>query len=128
MQMLNKIEEAYQRMKKTCKIQYYVICDAILAAIVLRPEMVRNSSSRYVDVELNGSKTRGQVVIDHLQEQKANVNLIDDFDSEMLKELLYFVVNPNEKDNAVLFSQIFTPSKNESPDDSQFDELQIDLL
>ncbi|XP_032678210.1 pyrimidine-specific ribonucleoside hydrolase RihA-like [Odontomachus brunneus] len=133
-EMLNKIEEGCLRIKKEKKTQYYVVCDAILAGIVLRPEMARNTYSRYVDVELNGSKTRGQVVIDHLQERKANVFLIDDFDSEILKELLHFVANPDEKNNEVLFPQILTtPTSHvllnrDQSEDSVYDQLEVDLL
>ncbi|XP_014472769.1 PREDICTED: probable uridine nucleosidase 1 [Dinoponera quadriceps] len=103
-QMLNKTEDGCECRRKGKSPPYYVMCDAILAGIILRPEMARNIFTRFVDVELHGTKTRGQVVIDHLKKQEINVHLIDDFDSEIFKELLLFAVNPRE-DKSVLFPQ-----------------------
>lgn len=109
--MLNKIEENCQRMKNKKKTQFYVMCDAILAGIVLRQDMARNISPCNVDVELIGSKTRGQIVVDHQQQKKTNVFLIDDFDSEILKEIIYYAVDPQCKSNAVLFPRTLLNNK-----------------
>lgn len=107
-------------MREGRKTEFYVMCDAILAAIILRPEMITKVITRYADVELHGYKTRGQVVIDHQRVQKANVHIVDDFDSEMLKELLLFAVNPLGSSKSVLFPQVkHEETSPKSEDDSE---------
>ncbi|XP_019699821.2 uncharacterized protein LOC105189338 [Harpegnathos saltator] len=124
-QMLNRVEDICQLIRKGRKIgrsldaQHYVISDAILAGIVIRPDMARNICACYADVELHGSKTRGQIVIDR-GSMKKNVHLIENFDSETLKQLLLFAVNPDQKDKSVLYSQDPTNKKILNEDKNAF--------
>lgn len=85
--MLNKIEDG-RRARAKKHFARYIACDAFLAGIVRLPDMAKAVISWHADVELSGHKTRGQVVLDHLLSNKPNVNLINDFDSEMFKEVL----------------------------------------
>ncbi|KAK1126831.1 hypothetical protein K0M31_004453 [Melipona bicolor] len=91
-QLMNDIEYACQKKRKK-QFPTYIMCDAILAGILLRPEIAQNVVPYHADVELNGNRTRGQVVLDHLLSNEPNVLLIQDFDSEIFKELLIFSVN-----------------------------------
>lgn len=85
--MLNKIEDGRRaRVKK--HFARYISCDAFLAGIVMMPDVAKKVISWHADIELSGNKTRGQVVLDHMLLNKPNVNLINDFDSEMFKEIL----------------------------------------
>ncbi|CAK9816829.1 Pyrimidine-specific ribonucleoside hydrolase RihA [Anthophora plagiata] len=86
-QLLNDIEKGRQKKAKK-KFPTYITCDAILAGIVLKPEIAQQIESYHADIELNGNRTRGQVVLDHLLSNEPNVFLIQDFDSEIFKELL----------------------------------------
>lgn len=103
--MLNRMEEGALRNRKGEQTKSYVMCDAILAGIIVRPEMATSISRVCADVELHGSKTRGQVVFDRESEIR-NVHMINDFDSEILKELLLFAVNPLKKKKSVLHSSV----------------------
>ncbi|XP_076246487.1 uncharacterized protein LOC143186664 [Calliopsis andreniformis] len=69
------------------------MCDAILAGILLRPEIANDIVSYHADIELSGNRTRGQVVLDHLLSNEPNVFLIQNFDSEIFKEVLISSVN-----------------------------------
>lgn len=89
--MLNKIENGRRARAKKYFVRY-IACDAFLAGIVMRPEMAKEVVSWHADVELSGNRTRGQVVLDHMLLNKPNVNLINDFDSEMFKEMLVSAV------------------------------------
>lgn len=80
----------------------YKPCDAILAAIILRPDMVKKIVKYHADIELTGLKTRGQVVIDHLNNNKSNVDIIKEFDSEIFKELLIFAADPHNYSGSIL--------------------------
>ncbi|KAM0728265.1 Nucleoside hydrolase [Formica fusca] len=85
--MLNKIEDGRRAQAKK-HFSHYITCDAFLAGIVMIPDMAKEVVSWHADVELGGNRTRGQVVLDHMLLNKPNINLINDFDSEMFKEML----------------------------------------
>ncbi|XP_071858370.1 pyrimidine-specific ribonucleoside hydrolase RihA-like isoform X2 [Bombus fervidus] len=91
-QLMNDIEYAYQKTRKR-QFSNYITCDAILAAILLKPEIAQNVVPYHADIELNGTRTRGQVVLDHLLSNEPNVLLIQNFDSESFKKLLIFSVD-----------------------------------
>ncbi|XP_020720841.1 pyrimidine-specific ribonucleoside hydrolase RihA isoform X2 [Bombus terrestris] len=91
-QLMNDVEYAYQKTRKK-RFSNYITCDAILAAILLKPEIAQNVVPYHADIELNGTRTRGQVVLDHLLSNEPNVLLIQDFDSESFKKLLIFSVD-----------------------------------
>lgn len=67
----------------------WAICDALLIACILHPEQViRRSVPHHCTVELQGTHTRGQVVIDHfLKENPANVNMIELIEADACMKL-----------------------------------------
>ncbi|XP_020295127.1 uncharacterized protein LOC109860456 [Pseudomyrmex gracilis] len=85
--MMNQIEDA-RRARTKKRFANYIMCDAFLAAIVLFPQVAKTVVSWHADIELFGTKTRGQVVLDHLFTNKPNVNLIQEFCSESFKKTL----------------------------------------
>lgn len=89
---MNNIENGCSKIRKK-HFPTYIMCDAILAGILVQPQIAENIVSYHADIELSGNRTRGQVVLDHLLSNKPNVFLIQDFDSEMFKELLISSVN-----------------------------------
>ncbi|XP_011314806.1 inosine-uridine preferring nucleoside hydrolase-like [Fopius arisanus] len=86
-EMLNKIEGGIysRRVKKST----YRPCDAFLAACLINPELITKQTDYHADIELAGTKTRGQVVLDHLQNNKPNVHLIEELDFQKYEELMY---------------------------------------
>ena len=64
--------------------------DALAMAVALEPEIVRQVETRYVEVELAGRMTRGQLVVDwyDLMEQTPNAHLVLDVDRDRYWELL----------------------------------------
>ncbi|XP_076280717.1 nucleoside hydrolase-like [Lasioglossum baleicum] len=92
MKLMNDIENGCNRKRKK-HFPTYIMCDAILAGILLKPEIAQNVAEYHADIELSGNRTRGQVVLDHLLSNKPNVFLIQQFDSEIFKDLLISSVN-----------------------------------
>ncbi|XP_054014099.1 pyrimidine-specific ribonucleoside hydrolase RihA-like [Hylaeus anthracinus] len=86
-QLMNDIEDGCSKTRKK-HFPTYIVCDAILAGILLRPKIAQDVVEYHADIELSGNRTRGQVVLDHLLSNKPNVFLIQRFDSEMFKDLL----------------------------------------
>jgi inosine-uridine nucleoside N-ribohydrolase len=66
----------------------FIPCDAYLAVCYFLPEMIKKSEEVHVTVELCGTETRGQMIIDHKQTEKPNANIITEFDAEMFKKFL----------------------------------------
>ncbi|XP_012275099.1 inosine-uridine preferring nucleoside hydrolase [Orussus abietinus] len=94
-QLLNDIEEGILSDEKKA-LSFYSPCDALLAAIFLRPDLTTDTVKQHADIELNGSRTRGQVVIDHLllHCEEPNVHLIQDIDTDIFKDVLLFAADP----------------------------------
>lgn len=63
-------------------------CDAFVVAAFLNPSIIVASREMHVTVELFGTKTRGQIVVDHLGEEKPNARMITKLDEELFKEML----------------------------------------
>ncbi|PSN55432.1 hypothetical protein C0J52_05686 [Blattella germanica] len=71
-------------------------CDALLAASVLEPNIVIKSRHCHASVELHGTHTRGQVVLDHLKVKGPNVHLIEKVEDAILKRMfLWAAGHPN---------------------------------
>lgn len=66
----------------------YWVCDAFLAAILLRPDLIEKKTEHHATVELHGYETRGQVVLDHLKEMETNVTVVERIDFETMKGAL----------------------------------------
>lgn len=85
MDLINAIEK---KVWENSNFTSWLPCDAIIAAVLLRADIIKKSRKCHVTVELHGSHTRGQVVLDHLQMKDPNVTLIEEVDSSLLKKLL----------------------------------------
>ncbi|RZC38428.1 uridine nucleosidase 1 [Asbolus verrucosus] len=84
-ELLNRAEKSIYR--KNEKI--WLPCDAFLAAAFLYPDsIITRKSCHNATVELYGSQTRGQIVLDHLKTKKENVTIIEEIDTESFKKLL----------------------------------------
>lgn len=71
---------------------YFKPYDAVATAVFLCPEIVGVIGSWHASVELHGSQTRGQLVLDHLKSKTSNVKIVERIDQEMLKKLLLWTV------------------------------------
>lgn len=99
--LMNAIEEKILSPLAEKILPFYVPCDAFLTAVVLNPKMASNLVPYHVDIELNGNKTRGQVVIDHFNNNESNALIIQDFDNEIFKDFLLFAANPLKYKNRI---------------------------
>ena len=68
----------------------YIMCDEVLVAVALQPSLVTSSVTQYATVELNGSVSRGQMVVDWrgFLNKKPNVVIVTDINRAALKSLL----------------------------------------
>ena len=72
----------------------YLLADALAMAVALEPSLITARLTRHVAVELHGTHTRGQTVIDHMRKlgKPANVEIVTAVDmarmEEMLREML----------------------------------------
>ncbi|EDW00289.1 pyrimidine-specific ribonucleoside hydrolase RihA [Drosophila grimshawi] len=74
-------------------------CDALLVAVWLfEKEFVKKSSTWHATVDLTGTHTRGQMVLDHLKECEKfpeNVRIIELADDEFFKHIIEWVAGLN---------------------------------
>lgn len=84
--MINNVEKSI--ILKTKENEMYLPCDAIIAGIILDSKLIEEVHDYHADIELAGSKTRGQVVLDHLQTNKSNIWLIENINFDRFKGLL----------------------------------------
>lgn len=69
----------------------YMPCDAFLTAVFLFPEKcIRKKHSNHVTVELNGTHTRGQMVLDHLGKNDHNVTIIELLNEDEIQKSLHW--------------------------------------
>lgn len=84
--LLNRIEyKAFQNFKQ------YIPCDALVTSLFIHPEIVTKATEWHATVELNGRETRGQLVLDHLKENRANVRIVEKIDEEDMKTIMLWV-------------------------------------
>jgi len=78
-----------ERLQTTYGRPAYLLPDPLAMAITLRPDLIRQSGKFYTTVELNGSHTRGQTVIDYtgISGRPPNVNIIQALDTDGVYEL-----------------------------------------
>jgi len=98
MDLLNTVEK---KVWEKSRFTSWIPCDAILAAILLRPDIVMRSRTCHATVELHGTHTRGQVIIDHLKLKEPNVHLIDEVDTSILKKMLLWAAGHPDLDNVI---------------------------
>jgi purine nucleosidase len=68
----------------------YLLADALAMAVALEPSLVTASQTRHVAVELHGTHTRGQTVIDHVGKLRkpATVEIVMAVDMERITQML----------------------------------------
>lgn len=88
--LINAVEDSIYSTKG--KGNFYRPCDAFLAAVVLMPGLEK-SIKYHADIELIGSKTRGQMVLDHLKINKPNIQLIENIDFVSFQQLMLTALN-----------------------------------
>jgi len=98
MDLLNTVEE---KVWAKSRFTSWIPCDAILAATLLRPDIVMKSQKCHATVELHGIHTRGQVVIDHLKLKDPNVHLVEEVDTSILKKMLLWAAGHPDLDNVI---------------------------
>uniref|UniRef100_A0A182N906 Inosine/uridine-preferring nucleoside hydrolase domain-containing protein n=1 Tax=Anopheles dirus TaxID=7168 RepID=A0A182N906_9DIPT len=67
-------------------------CDAFLVAVYMWPECVEQEKRYPVDVEVHGSLTRGQMVLDHQRLGTGHVRIIDHINESKFEELCWVAV------------------------------------
>lgn len=95
MDLLNTVEKEVWE-KSSCTS--WNPCDAIVAAVLLHPDIVIKSQKCHATVELHGTYTRGQVVIDHLKVKEPNIHLIENVDTSILKKMLLWAAGNTDVD------------------------------
>lgn len=98
MDLLNTVEK---KVWEKSRFTSWIPCDAILAATLLRPDIVMRSQKCHATVELHGTHTRGQVIIDHLKLKDPNVHLIEEVDTSVLKKMLLRAAGHPDLDNVI---------------------------
>ncbi|GJQ84570.1 hypothetical protein Trydic_g234 [Trypoxylus dichotomus] len=83
-QLLNRAEASIYRKRMT---EYWYPCDAFLTLALIYPECVEKEGVYHATIELHGRETRGQVVLDHLNEKEANVRVIKRVNEEFAKNI-----------------------------------------
>ncbi|XP_015108975.1 inosine-uridine preferring nucleoside hydrolase [Diachasma alloeum] len=86
-ELINKVEGGIY--SKKMKKEFYRPCDAFVAAIVLNPDLVTKKTDYHADIELRGTRTRGQVVLDHLQDNEPNVHMIEEIDFRKYEKMMF---------------------------------------
>ncbi|XP_036317903.1 pyrimidine-specific ribonucleoside hydrolase RihB-like isoform X1 [Rhagoletis pomonella] len=70
-------------------LERWLVCDAVLVAVYLFPHLtVKQSQLYHATVELAGTHTRGQMVIDHLRQEKENAKIIMEVNGEGYKKII----------------------------------------
>lgn len=76
----------------------WIPCDAFVAAIFIKPDIVLHSEQWHVDVELAGTLTRGQAVLDHKKSTKVNTKIVDRIDTEYFKRMVLYAADHEVED------------------------------
>lgn len=88
-QMLTKVESALWLPRG---YKCWNPCDALLVAVWLFEEkFVLQESTWHATVDLTGTHTRGQMVLDHLKQLDENVRIIELVDVEVFKQIAEWV-------------------------------------
>lgn len=86
--MIQLLNRAEGNIYKTRTAEYWTPCDAFLAIAFLYPESIEKEASYHATVELHGHETRGQIVLDHLNEKGNNLRIIKKVNEEFAKRVL----------------------------------------
>ncbi|KAF2899926.1 hypothetical protein ILUMI_06265 [Ignelater luminosus] len=89
MELLNRAEKSIYPEKENPPDSIWYPCDALCVIAMLYPnESITKQSKHNATVELHGSKTRGQIVLDHLKQKDPNVTMLEKINDEFIKEIL----------------------------------------
>lgn len=66
----------------------FIPCDAYLTCCFIVPELIQKLEHCHVTVELTGTLTRGQMVVDHKKLKTPNAFVIKEIDAELFKTFL----------------------------------------
>lgn len=71
------------------RVRRFLLPDPLAMAVALEPSIVRKSAPHYVTVELGGTHSRGQTVIDHAKRlrQPTNVEVVTELDIQAVFEM-----------------------------------------
>lgn len=83
LQMLNPVEK-----KPLGEDDNWMPCDLLVAMAYTNPEIVTETKRYRADVELYGWLTRGQLVLDHMNQGQGNVTIIDNMDHARIAQML----------------------------------------
>lgn len=70
-------------------------CDAFLACCFIDSKMILKMEKWHVTVELTGSHTRGQMILDHRKEDEPNAFVIEKIDVDLFKKFMLWVCDHN---------------------------------
>lgn len=76
---------------------YFKPYDAVATAVFLCPEMVEVAGEWHTCVELHGTHTRGQMVLDHLKSKTSNAKIVEKINQEMFKKILLWTVGHSNR-------------------------------
>jgi inosine-uridine nucleoside N-ribohydrolase len=79
----------------------FVLCDQLAVFAALHPPVIRQAKLVYAKVELGGSLTRGQVVIDHglaielgfVTSRPPNIRIVTELHTDVVVQLVKRVIN-----------------------------------
>lgn len=93
MELINKVDHTILPSKTTV----WKPADAMLVAAYLYPKTIIITQRSFpASIELHGSQTRGQVVINHKNTTAANIMFIETIDQEAFKRLLVLSVETTQ--------------------------------
>ncbi|XP_014087575.3 nucleoside hydrolase [Bactrocera oleae] len=95
-ELLNLVERAVFIPKG---IERWLVCDAVAVAAYLFPHLtIKQSQLYHATVELAGTHTRGQMVIDHLKQQKDNAIIIMEVNGDHYKNIIAWTAGLEDVD------------------------------
>jgi inosine-uridine nucleoside N-ribohydrolase len=83
------------------KVHYrnnFIPCDALLIACFCFPQMIETVAHYNVTVELNGTHSRGQMIVDRCFDEEKNAFVIESANVELFKKILCWVCGHDIKD------------------------------